>query len=96
MREQIHNDIIYSLHTQKYRELDLDIINNSPREILDSVCELGARLDGSWEAREEDEELQKRFWSIMREWDRYGMHHDEVNAQVCTAFLRKNHEWFLS
>jgi putative glycosyltransferase (TIGR04372 family) len=95
LREQISNGIVYSLFMQEYRELGLEIVNNTPEEICDTVGEVEARLDGTWEKSEEDEELQKRFWEMLREWDGYDKHHGEVRARVCTSFLRRNHEWFL-
>jgi putative glycosyltransferase (TIGR04372 family) len=96
LREQISTGIIRGVYMNQYQDLDLEIIDNTPEEILDTVCELVARLDGSWIARDGDEELQERFWSMIKEWDDYDTHHGEIHARVCTAFLRKNHKWFLA
>jgi putative glycosyltransferase (TIGR04372 family) len=44
--------------------LELEIIENSPEEILAVTIEMDERLNGTWQASDEDEDLQKRFWAL--------------------------------
>jgi len=44
----------------------VEVLNNSPEEITALALEAEARLAGTWQATEEDEELQRRFWEIFR------------------------------
>jgi putative glycosyltransferase (TIGR04372 family) len=96
LREQIHTGLINCFHMQQYQDMDVDIIDNTPEEITEAVCELECRLDGTWSAMEGDGELQERFWNIINEWDGFSGYNYEARALICTSFLRKNHEWFLA
>jgi len=42
----------------------LEIIENSPEEILAVTIEMDERLNGTWQASDEDEDLQQRFWAL--------------------------------
>jgi len=64
------------------------LIENTPQEICDVAMEMDDRLRGIWETTEEDEELQKRFWSFFKP-------SKEVPVFRCrtgTKFLQQNKE----
>jgi putative glycosyltransferase (TIGR04372 family) len=52
--------------TRQFEELGIDVIENSPGEIADLAIELDERVRGVWQSRGEDEELQRRFWSLFK------------------------------
>ena len=45
------------------RETGIDLLENTPEEILAVTMEMNARLNGTWESRKEDEEMQAQFWA---------------------------------
>jgi len=45
--------------------IGVDVIENSPEEILAATMEMEARLKGTWSTTERNEELQQRFWSLI-------------------------------
>lgn len=49
---------------QQYDEAGIDLVENTPEEILGMVKEMNARIDGTWISTAEDEELHQRFWSV--------------------------------
>ena len=76
------------VQTYKYEELGIEIVENTPEEIADLAIELDERLKGNWMTTKEDEELQKKFWSIIPESDIVGKKKGIIGAQ----FLRQNKE----
>ena len=42
------------------------MIDNTPEEITDVVMEMDARLNGTWKADKEEEDLQNKFWSLFK------------------------------
>jgi putative glycosyltransferase (TIGR04372 family) len=76
-----------SLLTDKALEdLELTPIPNSPEEILDLVSEMNLRLDNSFVASNENEELQNKFYKCFYppiNWQRYTL------MQISSSFLRK-------
>jgi len=53
-------------YAELYRRDGLDVIENSPDEILELVREMLARLEGNWTRTPEDDELQRRFRELLR------------------------------
>ena len=76
------------LHTEKYNKLGIELIENTPDEILDVSMEMHHRLNNTWETTEEDEELQKEFW---RQFPKSELH-GEIHARIGSDWLRKNRE----
>ena len=66
----------------------IEVIENSPEEILDLAQEMNERLDGRYEYSGEDEELQNRYHSIIKP------HHFCYGTplRIGTKFLRANKE----
>ena len=83
---------------EAYDQRGIDIIDNTPEEITALAVEMDERLNGKWSTTEEDEELQRRFWSIYKVGlqSRYGRdHHRVLRARVGAEFLRQNQAWLL-
>ena len=76
------------LRTDQYIKADLEIIHNTTEEIEDAMQEMIARLQGTWEMTEDDEDFQQRFWKIFNP--------NDINkvflARIGTEFLRQNKE----
>ena len=52
------------LDGKQFKERGIELIENTPEEIRDLVIEMDKRLGLEWESNEEDDELQKQFWSL--------------------------------
>jgi len=76
----------------------VELVENTPEEILDIVVEMVERLDGTWEQEPIDEYLQGKFWSIFPLDATTGGKrlHGEVKAQHGSTFLRANYSWLIS
>ena len=61
-------------------------MENTPQEILAVIMEIEDRLEGTWQAEPEDEELQDRFWSLVdkSEW------HGVIRGHIGAEYLREN------
>jgi putative glycosyltransferase (TIGR04372 family) len=63
----------------------LQLIENTPEEILSVTIEMFERLSGTWTTSEEDEKLQQRFWAL------FG--HKKVRSpdlRIGAEYLREN------
>lgn len=82
--------------TFQYEENGIELIENTPEEIVDVTLEMENRLNGTWQTSEEDEELQKRFWDVFPTKAiclyRKTPLHGAVRARIGTKFLRQNKE----
>ena len=76
------------LDTKNYEDSGIDIIENTPEEILAVTIEMDERLKGTWKAQEDDEELQQRFWSMLRPKNLHG----KILARIGADFLRQNRQ----
>ena len=76
------------LSTEQYKQLGIELIENTPDEILDVSMEMHQRLNGTWETTEEDEALQKRFWELFPKSELHG----DMKARIGVDFLRQNRE----
>ena len=73
-----------------FQKLDLELIENTPEEIRTVSIEMNERLKGTWETKEEDEELQERFWLLFGK--------DKIKSpdlRIGADFLRQNKELLL-
>jgi putative glycosyltransferase (TIGR04372 family) len=73
-------------HTDKIENLGIETIQNTPGEICDVVDEMEKRLDGSWQDNDDDDELQRRFWSYFESSELHGVFRSRIGAK----FLRDN------
>ena len=96
LREIISSGAGSSYHSEDYELKGIDIIENTPEEIRDTVIEMEERLSGKWQSNSLDEILQQRFWKIFPT-DSTCLEgkplHGEVRARFGAAFLRNNQEW---
>jgi putative glycosyltransferase (TIGR04372 family) len=74
------------LRTEQYEQLGIELIENTPEEIMDVSMEMHKRLNGTWETNDEDETLQRLFWELFPKSDLHG----EIYARIGTDFLRQN------
>jgi putative glycosyltransferase (TIGR04372 family) len=72
-----------------YERHEVEIHNNTPQEIESLAIEMDARLKGTWKTCKEDEELQRRFWSIFTSRDSLKR---VAVSRIGTEFLRANRE----
>lgn len=77
----------------KFEKAGVEVISNTQEEIRDLVIEVDERLRGRWQPKPEDEELQQRFWDIVRRYASPKM--GDVKARIGAEFLRK-HQYLLS
>jgi len=87
----------FSLRASDYESKAVQLIENTPEEIRDVVVEMVERLNGAWQAHEDDEALQKHFWDIfpidaVEAYEGRPLH-GEIRARFGTAFLRNNRAW---
>lgn len=75
-------------YSELFEEHGIEPIENTPEEIRDVVTEMEKRLKGVWETTEEDEELQKRFWSFFKPGELNPVFRSRIGAE----FLRQNKE----
>jgi putative glycosyltransferase (TIGR04372 family) len=89
LSEILDSGVGASYDAHRLKEVGVEIVDNSPEEILDAVREMEARLDGAWEETPEDTQLQRAFWEIFtrRHPNR------EYVARIGAAFLRGNPNW---
>ena len=60
-KELIDLDIESNPTTQRFKDLNIKLIDNTPDEITDAVMEMENRLNGTWKTDLEDEELQEKI-----------------------------------
>ncbi|MFC1909220.1 TIGR04372 family glycosyltransferase [Chloroflexota bacterium] len=76
--------------TQQFEQAGIEPVENTPEEITALAMEMDERLKGTWQTTEEDEELQRRFWSLFRAHeDRHGI----IVSRIGAEFLRQNQEF---
>ena len=67
---------------------------NSPEEIRDLSIEMDDRINGNWIEKDEDLELQNRFWKIFSEnIKKQNLEvplHGKIKAKFGSNYLRKN------
>ena len=71
-------------------ERQIEMIENTPEEITAAVLEMDARLNGTWESKEEDDALQDHFWGL---FEREPSKADGAYlSRVGTEYLRQNRD----
>ncbi len=74
--------------TKQFEERGIELIKNTPEQIIDASQEMEKRLEGKWKDSEEDEELQKLFWLNFQSSDRHG----NIKSRIGANFLRENRD----
>lgn len=97
LREIVSHGVGFCLDTRDYDSKGVQLIENTPEEIRDAAVEMIERLNGGWQAREDDAALQRRFWEIFPKEavDAYQGRplHGEIRARFGAAYLRDNRAW---
>ncbi|MEJ7692841.1 TIGR04372 family glycosyltransferase [Daejeonella sp.] len=86
----------FSLFTSEYQSEGIELLENTPEEILDVVTEMVERINSTWQSQEEDEDLQKKFWEIFptEAVDERGIPlHGKIRGRYGAHFLRNNKTW---
>ena len=55
-----------SFRGEKLREMEIDLIENTPQEISEAVIENYKRINGDWKDDQEGLDLQRKFWDIFK------------------------------
>jgi len=87
-REIIESGAGRYLYAQQYEEHGIQLIENTPEEITAVTMEMYERLQETWQTTEEDKELQRRFWSLIKS----SKINRVVRSRVGTEFLRQHRE----
>lgn len=75
-------------YTQDYVKAGVEVVQNTPEEILAVVQEMIDRLDGAWRTTEQEEDLRRSFRAIFPA----GHPCRDHPARIGTTFLRENAE----
>ena len=90
MFEEILESGAGRLHfSEQVANMGIELIENTPEEILDVCIEMDERLKGNWQTTDEDEDLQKAFWSI---WKPSDINKSFRGRRIGTKFLRENRD----
>lgn len=75
-----------------YQKKGIELIENTPEEINEVVDEMEKKLTGNFDYSEEDNYLQKCFWSHFEKSDLFGV----ARGRIGKNFLRNNKDLFLN
>lgn len=77
------------LKSEQFEAMGIELIENTPEEITAVAVEMDEWIKGTWQTDEEDEELQRRFWSHFRPSEINGV----FRARIGSEFLRQHRDW---
>lgn len=86
--EILQSEVGRFIRSELYDEFGLDIVNNTPEDILQITKEMTMRLNGSWPNDREEDLLQEKF---RRHFVSSEMHGD-FNSRVGSFFIRNNQD----
>ena len=87
-REILESGVGWFTLAKGYEDMGIDLVENSPEEIVALAVEMDERLKGTWQTTEEDEQLQARFWSMFK----LNEYHGVFASRIGSSFLRENLE----
>jgi putative glycosyltransferase (TIGR04372 family) len=87
-REILDSEIGGFTRSEQYEQLGIEVVENTSEEITALAVEMDERLKGTWQTTEEDEELQRRFWSLFKPSELPGT----IVSHIGAEFLRQNRE----
>lgn len=88
LREILGSRLTKFDNTEEYAAAGIELVENTPDEIKELAIEMDERLNGTWLATDQDEELQKCFWSLFKST---GPH--AIRPQIAARFLRRHPEY---
>jgi putative glycosyltransferase (TIGR04372 family) len=74
------------MRAAEYERMGIEPVENTSEEIVEAASEMEKRLKGTWEADEEDDHLQRKFWSLFKSSPLY----HNFTARIGSLFLREN------
>ena len=74
--------------SNEFKKDSIELIENTQEEILEATKEMYERLNGTWHSTEDDDELQRRYWSIFD----IDVSDGKSRPKIGTMFLRENRE----
>lgn len=72
--------------TEQYEHAGIEVVDNTPEEMVALAIEMDERLKGTWQTTPDDEELQRRFWSLFASSDLHGV----IQSHIGTEFLQQH------
>jgi putative glycosyltransferase (TIGR04372 family) len=97
LREIFEMGVGFCFRTADLNAKDIKLTENSPEEILSVTIEMVERLNGVWEAYDEDAKLRSQFLEIYNHFaiDSRSGHpvHGKFNALIGAEFLRTKKDW---
>jgi len=89
LREIVDASIGIFCQAQQFEQLGIELVENTPEEITALAVEMDERLKGAWQITKEDEQLQQRFWTILKSND-LNQFAIKFHPRIGTEFLRQN------
>lgn len=77
------------LQSEQFEQRGIELIENTPEEIAGLAIEMNERLKETWQTTEEDEELQRCFWSLYKPSELHG----KIVSRIGAEFLRQHRDW---
>jgi putative glycosyltransferase (TIGR04372 family) len=97
MSEIFENGLGFSFYSNDYALKGVDLIENSPQEILDVVMEMIEYLKGDIFYNEQEEYITKRFWEkyskLIQVYAPGKNEHGILKARFSISYLSKNQWW---
>ena len=105
LSEIFAHGVAYAFKTKIFEEKGIELVDNTPEEIRDSVIEMAENLEFKRQLSSQDKELQKTFKSLFSlNTKRFGYHkevpepyrryyRDQMRCSHSTKFLKNNRDW---
>ncbi|OLY63958.1 TIGR04372 family glycosyltransferase [Leptospira santarosai] len=90
LKEIVSRGLYNLFDSSQYVKNGIKLIENTHDEIYEVVVEMFERLKGNWQEQFLDDELQKKFWTIIPKDSRI---HGEIRGRYGAVYLRKNKWW---
>jgi len=90
-KEIVSSDVAEYMDGWQYQQRGLEVVSNTPEEILDAVIEKEERMNGSWQTNDEHEKLQQEFWGLFQP----NAFNRVFRARVGSKFLLQNRQLLL-
>lgn len=85
-KEMIDSEAGLYMRAIQYKKHGLEVVNNTPEEILEVIIEKEERMRGCWQTNDEYEHLQQRFWALFQPDSRNHV----FRARIGSKFLLQN------
>ena len=77
-----------------FKKNELEVVENTPEDILSVVKEAEARITNHWKETEEEMHFQKQFWERfpcnLKEQSGNRVYAEKINIKIGSHFLKKN------